>query len=108
MTMLDAKFVAGAREKPFEFEHGTNILWFQNTEASAGEDPTKVVAELEVTLDDQVVGYITQHSDEEHGVIRAADFGTAVPERFRTLEGALEFLLPGVADGLAEKPALVS
>ena len=108
MTMLDEKFVAGAREKPFEFEHGSNVVWFRATDAEAGEGDSKVVAELAVTLDDDVVGYITRYAGEEQGVVRVDDFGTATPETFRTLEGSLEYLLPGVADGLAEKPDIFS
>ena len=108
MTMLDAKFVDTAREKPFEFEHGTNVVWFTATDAVAGDDISKVVAELAVTHEDELVGYITRYTGEEQGVVRAADFGMAVPQTFRTLEGALEYLLPGVADGLVEKPDLFS
>ena len=108
MTKLDAKFVESARDKDFEFEHGINVVWFRKTDVVTGEDPSKVVGELEVTLDDQVVGYITKYTDEEQGVARPADFGSAPPETFHTLEGALEYLMPGAADGLAEKPQLAS
>ena len=106
--MLDEKFVEGAREKPFEFEHGTNKVVFTASDETAGKDDDKVVALLAVTLEGDLVGYITRYTGEEQGVVRATDFGTATPETFRTLEGALEYLLPGVADGLAEKPDLFS
>jgi hypothetical protein len=48
-----------------------------------------------------VIGYITAYSDDEHGVISTEQLGEIAPPTFRTVEGALEQLLPGVADGLA-------
>jgi hypothetical protein len=106
MTMLDEKFVQNARKEPIEFEHGINVVWFRASNAIAGEGESQATAELEVTLDDGVVGYITANADGTFASVPAAEFGTATPVTFRTLEGALEHMLPGVADGLSEKPEL--
>jgi hypothetical protein len=92
--------VSNARASRFEFEHGINVVWFSASDATAGKDSAKVTADLEVSMNDEVVGFITKHIDGSHGAVPAAQFGTTPPVSFRTLEGALEHLLPGAADGL--------
>jgi hypothetical protein len=106
MTMLDAKFVENARKEPIEFEHGINVVWFRASDAIAGENGSDSIAVLEVTMDDDVVGYITKTGDDTYGSVPVGEFGGTQPITFRTLEGALEQMLPGVADGLSEKPEL--
>jgi hypothetical protein len=106
MTMLDAPFIENARKSPVEFEHGIHVVYFSKSDETAGEGMFASSAVLKVTMDEQVVGYITSNVNGANGAVSAAGFGTAAPVPFHTLEGALEQMLPGVADGLAEKPEL--
>lgn len=101
MTRLDSKFVAGAQKSPVDYDHGDHKVRFQGTEARDAAEPGDPRAELEVTMGGRTIGYITHYTDEEHGAIAAEQLGEIVPPTFRTVEGALEQLLPGVADGLA-------
>jgi hypothetical protein len=101
MTRLDNRFVEDAQKRGFEFDHGDHIVRFEATSARDDAEPGAPRAELVVLIGDAVIGYITAFKDDEHGVISAEQFGEIVPPTFRTVEGALEQLLPGVADGLA-------
>jgi hypothetical protein len=101
MTRLDGKFVAGAQKSPIDYDHGDHKVRFQGTTARDDSEPGDPPAELEVTMDGRTIGYITRFTDEEHGAISVEQLGEIVPPTFRTVEGALEQLLPGVADGLA-------
>jgi hypothetical protein len=101
MTRLDSKFVAGAKKSPIDYDHGDHTVRFQRTTARDQSEPNAPRAELEVTMEGHTIGYITHYTDEEHGAISAEQLGEVVPPTFRTVEGALEQLLPGVADGLA-------
>jgi hypothetical protein len=101
MTRLDGKFVAGAQKAPVEYDHGDHKVRFQRTTARDESETGDPQAELEVTMGGHTIGYITHYTDEEHGAISAEQLGEIVPPTFRTVEGALEQLLPGVADGLA-------
>jgi hypothetical protein len=101
MTRLDTKFIADAQKKPIELQHGDHTVRFEATTARDTAEPNAPRAELVVMMGDTVIGYITPFSDEEHGVITPDQLGEIPPPTFRTVEGALEQLLPGVADGLA-------
>jgi len=106
VSALDDDFVESARKKPFEYEHGTNVVVFTPVDLTAQFDKHPSHAELKVTMDDRVIGYITSFRSDEKGVVSAERWGTDDPEHFHTVEGALEFLLPGVADHLGDKPEL--
>ena len=101
MTRLDNKFIEDARKKPIELEHGEHTVRFEATASRDEAEPNSPSADLVVMMGDNVVGYITPYKNDEHGAITAEQFGEIVPPTFRTVEGALEQLLPGVADGLA-------
>jgi len=101
MTRLDSKFVEDAKKKPIEVDHGDHTVRFEATTARDASEPNSPTTELVVMIGDRIVGYITPFKDDEHGAISAEQFGEIVPPTFRTVEGALEQLLPGVADGLA-------
>jgi hypothetical protein len=101
MTRLDSRFIEDARKKPIDFDHGDHVVRFEATDARDASEPGDPTAELAVFMNDSVIGYITSFTDDEHGVISAEQLGEIVPPTFRTVEGALEQLLPGVADGLA-------
>ena len=101
MTRLDSRFIEDARKRPIEFDHGSHVVRFEATTARDEAEPGAPSAELVVVMGDAVIGYITPYTDDEHGVISADQLGEIVPPTFRTVEGALEQLLPGVADGLA-------
>lgn len=101
MTRLNSKFVAKAQVSPVDYDHGDHTVRFQATEAKDDAEPGDPRADLEVTMDGHTIGYITPFTDDEHGAISAEQLGEIVPPTFRTVEGALEQLLPGVADGLA-------
>src|ERR1700761_2616394 len=106
MTRLDNRFIEDARKRPQKFDHGDHVVFFKATKARDTAEPGAPRAELAVVMDDTVIGYITPYTDDEHGVIAADELGKSGPPTFRTVEGALEQLLPGVADGLAT-PSLV-
>jgi hypothetical protein len=106
MTRLDHKFIEDARKKPIEVIHGDRTVRFEATTARDESEPNAPKVELAVVMDDRVIGYITPFTEDEHGVVSSAQLGEAVPPTFHTVEGALEQLLPGVADGLAT-PSLV-
>jgi uncharacterized protein YgfB (UPF0149 family) len=99
MTKLDRKFVDDAKKSPIEFQHGNHVVIFEASDAGDGTD-------LAVTMGGTVIGYVTGGSDDNHGVVAVNDLDNPAPARFHTLEGALEQLLPGVADGFAEPPVL--
>jgi hypothetical protein len=101
MTRLDTKFVQDAQNSPVDYDHGDHRVTFQATTARDDAEPGDPRADLEVILEGHTIGYITPYSDDERGVISAEQLGEIVPPTFRTVEGALEQLLPGVADGLA-------
>jgi hypothetical protein len=101
MTRLDNKFIEGARKRPIELDHGDHTVRFEATSERDESEPGTPSADLVVLMGDNIIGYITPFKDDEHGAISAAQFGEIVPPTFRTVEGALEQLLPGVADGLA-------
>jgi len=101
MTRLDSKFVEDARKSPIEFDHGDHKVRFEATSATDESEPGAPRADLAITMGGQLIGYITPFTDDEHGVISADQLGEVVPPTFHTVEGALEQLLPGVADGLA-------
>ena len=101
MTRLDNKFVAQAQKSPVDYEHGDHTVTFQATSARDDAEPGDPRADLEVTMAGHTIGYITHYRDDERGAISAEQLGEIVPPTFRTVEGALEQLLPGVADGLA-------
>ena len=101
MTRLDSRFVEDAQKKPIEFDHGDHVVRFEASKAHDDAEPGSPRVELAVVMGDTTIGYITPFTDEEHGVISADQLGEIVPPTFRTVEGALEQLLPGVADGLA-------
>lgn len=106
MTRLDSRFIEDAQKKPQRFSHGNHEVRFAASKARDKAEPGSPRVELVVTMHGRVIGYITPFSDDEHGVVSAEQFGEIVPPTFRTVEGALEQLLPGVADGLAT-PTLV-
>jgi hypothetical protein len=101
MTRLDSKFVESAQKSPTDYDHGDHTVRFQATTARDDSEPGDPKADLEVTMGGRTIGYITPFKDDERGVISAEQLGEIVPPTFRTVEGALEQLLPGVADGLA-------
>src|ERR1700744_5382644 len=101
MTRLDRRFIEDAQKRPPEFDHGSHVVRFEATGARDDAEPGSPRVELVVLMGEQVIGYITPFSDDEHGVVSADQLGEIVPPTFRTVEGALEQLLPGVADGLA-------
>jgi hypothetical protein len=105
MTALDTKFVTQAATAPVEVEHGSRTARFAATTAATGEGAAQINAELEVFLDGELVGYITPFADNERGAVPVDQFGESLPTTFHTIEGALEHLAPGAADGLAT-PAL--
>ena len=104
MTNLDDKFVEKARQAPTRLEHGTTVVLFRGSDVIALVGSAGVIAELEVILDGETAGYITKQLDGTHGSVRSGDFGITRAETYRTLEGALEFMLPGAADRVTEKP----
>lgn len=106
MTRLDSRFIEDASKHPLTFEHGEHKVVFEATAARDESEPNAPTVELKVLMGDTVIGYITPFTDDEHGVVSADQLGEVVPPTFHTVEGALEQLLPGVADGLAT-PALV-
>jgi hypothetical protein len=101
MTRLDNRFIEDARKHPIRFDHGDHVVLFKVTKARDDAEPNAPRAELAVVMGKTVIGYITPYTDDEHGVVSADQLGEIVPPTFRTVEGALEQLLPGVADGLA-------
>jgi hypothetical protein len=105
VTLLDKKFIDQAQKSSIEVDHGSHVARFQA--ASAGDEVTPLgpPAELSVIVDGILVGFITSYTDDEHGVVAVGEPDGTAPRTFRTVEGALEQLLPGVADGLAT-PAL--
>jgi hypothetical protein len=106
MTRLNSKFVKAAQDSPIEYDHGEHRVRFEATAAQDDSEPGAPRADLAVTMDGHTIGYITHFKDDEHGAISAEQIGEIVPPTFHTVEGALEQLLPGVADGLA-KPTFV-
>jgi hypothetical protein len=101
MTRLDSRFIEDAQKKPIEFDHGDHVVRFEASPARDDAEPGAPRVELAVRMGDATIGYITPYTEDEHGVIAAEQLGEIVPPTFRTVEGALEQLLPGVADGLA-------
>jgi hypothetical protein len=105
MSHLDDAFVAAARKSPVKIDHGDHKAVFEQTDATAGHAESTITAELAVYIDGTLVGYVTPYSSDQRGVVPADQFGTAEPVSFHTVEGALEQLVPGAADGLGT-PAL--
>jgi hypothetical protein len=101
MTRLDSRFIEDAQKHPIDFDHGDHTVRFEASPARDDSEPNSPRLELAVLMHDHVIGYITAFTDDEHGVISVEQLGEVVPPTFRTIEGALEQLLPGVADGLA-------
>jgi hypothetical protein len=97
MTALNQAFVDQAQREPTEVDHGDHVVRFAASQMDG--------ALLDVTVADVLVGYITPFNDEEYGAAPLADFGVQKPRTFRTIEGALEQLIPGAADGF-ETPVL--
>jgi hypothetical protein len=105
MTLLDKKFIDQAQKSAIEVEHGSHVVRFEAADTNTELTPLGPAAELSVAVDGNLVGFITSYSDDEHGVVPVGEADGAAPKTFRTVEGALEQLLPGAADGL-ETPAL--
>jgi hypothetical protein len=108
VTSLDAKFIDLARDTSTKLEHGDHVVRFEGLHATPEAHSAEIDAELAVFVDDILVGYITPFADDEHGALPLADVrddGFTTPKTFHTVEGALEQLIPGAADGLAT-PAL--
>jgi hypothetical protein len=105
VTLLDKKFIDQAQRSSIEIDHGSHVARFEAPEPGAEVTTLGPAAELSVSVDGILVGFITSYTDDEHGVVSINDTDGAVPRTFRTVEGALEQLLPGAADGLAT-PAL--
>jgi hypothetical protein len=104
LTALTRKFVDQAIESGAEFDHGDHIARFQAANTALA-DGAPLDAELVVLVDGAIVGYVTSVDDEEWSILPVARTDTRESSNFRTIEGALEYLTPGVADGL-ETPAL--
>ncbi|HEY2645034.1 MAG TPA: hypothetical protein VGI56_14875 [Galbitalea sp.] len=105
MTLLDKKFIDQAQKSAIEVDHGSHVVRFEAADPGAEVPPVGPAAELSVVVDGVLIGFITSYTDDEHGVVPVGEADGAAPKTFRTVEGALEQLLPGVADGLAT-PAL--
>lgn len=101
MTRLDSRFIQDAQKRPLDFDHGEHTVRFEASPARDESEPNAPRVELAVSMGGTVIGYITPFTDDEHGVVSVEQLGEIVPPTFRTVEGALEQLLPGVADGLA-------
>lgn len=105
MTLLDKKFIDQAQKSAIEIDHGSHVARFEAVDPDSELTPLGPAPELSVVVDGILVGFITSYTDDEHGVVPAGEADGAAPKTFRTVEGALEQLLPGAADGLAT-PAL--
>jgi hypothetical protein len=105
VTLLDKKFIDQAQKSAIEIDHGSHVARFEAADPDTQTTTLGPAAELSVVVDGILVGFITSYTDDEHGVVAVGEPDGAVPRTFRTVEGALEQLLPGAADGL-ETPAL--
>lgn len=60
MTNLDDKFVEKARQAPTRLEHGTTVVLFRGSDVIALVGSAGVIADLDVILDGETAGHITE------------------------------------------------
>ena len=87
---LTADFVSAAQREPYTVMFGDRPVTLRATTATGA---LGMRAELEVVENDEVVGYITPYSHDEHGAATARTFDHIAPTLFRTLDDALREIL---------------
>lgn len=90
---MDSAFVRSAQANGFTVKYGDRHVVLQATRARVS-GPLGYQAELEIVVDEEVVGYITPYGENEHGAVQARMFGIGAPALFRTLDDAVREIIP--------------